>query len=447
MSTIKGTFQRPSYRNTVTLWSKSLFLFFVLLIPPVLSDTPGDREKNRETDTPRGQRWTSARPVSEHDLPGDSWARIQQEIRESEYEITWQERTYLSDTEASWQAPNRAHGFRIYFTEKGIRVIPRTESEPSWEWGLALAGYGRAEHVWAVAPAELVPEKNRIEYARQGMTEWYLNDLEGLEQGFKLNVPPEEIGPPSGSDDSASPPGFRRPRDVYDHEPVYLVLSLTGSLSPEISEDGQAISFRGPDGRRRVLYSELAVSDSLGEQLPAWMEGFAEAGMRGVRLVVDDRKAVYPVTVDSLATDPSSVLPGYEYVAAAGDVNGDGYSDIIVGDPRFDGGLTDEGKVLIFFGNDQGDPADSWSAEGEQAGAQFGLSFGTAGDLNGDGYADVIIGAPYYGLSSEGAAFVWYGSPSMPSTSPPVAARDADWTAQSDWVDSQMGFGYPRPET
>ena len=55
----------------------------------------------------------------------------------------------------------------------------------------------------------------------------------------------------------------------------------------------------------------------------------------------------------------------------------------------------------------------SWTAqEGDQANATFGDSVGTAGDVNGDGYSDVIIGARAYdsGQTNEGRAFVYHGS-------------------------------------
>lgn len=62
---------------------------------------------------------------------------VEADIRASEYHITWQDRIALSDLEEAWQSPNRAHNFRIYYTETGIRVIPRTGAETSWEWVLA----------------------------------------------------------------------------------------------------------------------------------------------------------------------------------------------------------------------------------------------------------------------------------------------------------------------
>jgi hypothetical protein len=124
--------------------------------------------------------------------PAYWWSRVQQDIAASEYEASWQRADELDDVDEAWHAPNRAHGFRIYFTETGIRVVPRTEAEPSWEWGLTLAGYGRGSTVWPVSGASLVPEDARIEYHRRGMTEFYVNAPRGLEQGFVLSAPPEE---------------------------------------------------------------------------------------------------------------------------------------------------------------------------------------------------------------------------------------------------------------
>jgi len=62
----------------------------------------------------------------------------------------------------------------------------------------------------------------------------------------------------------------------------------------------------------------------------------------------------------------------------------------------------------------------NWGNEGDQAGAQFGYSVATAGDVNGDGYAEVIVGAPYYdhGQTDEGAVAVYHGSATGLSLNP-----------------------------
>jgi hypothetical protein len=103
--------------------------------------------------------------------------------------VTWQEHTYLPDLAAAYQAPNRAQNLRTYFTPDGIRAIPRTGST-AWEWGLTLTGYGYEGAIQPVAPATLSADGDRVEYHRGSLTEWYVNDERGLEQGFTLYAPP-----------------------------------------------------------------------------------------------------------------------------------------------------------------------------------------------------------------------------------------------------------------
>jgi hypothetical protein len=123
-------------------------------------------------------------------------------------------------------------------------------------------------------------------------------------------------------------------------------------------------------------------------------------------------------------------------VSQAGDVNGDGYSDIIVGAPEYDHGEMDEGGAFIYHGSSSGlSISPDWTAESNQEEAFFGVSVSQAGDVNGDGYSDVIVGAWEYdhGEMYEGCAFVYYGSSSGLSTSP-------DWTAESDQAYANFGF-------
>jgi hypothetical protein len=103
-------------------------------------------------------------------------------------------------------------------------------------------------------------------------------------------------------------------------------------------------------------------------------------------------------------------------VASAGDVNGDGYADVIVGIPFFDGGQSDEGRAYLYFGSPSGLSFTSgWTAESNNIGAQYGTSVANAGDVNGDGYTDVIVGAPYFdnGQLDEGRAFLYLAPPEV----------------------------------
>ncbi|MBI2565797.1 MAG: FG-GAP repeat protein [Candidatus Schekmanbacteria bacterium] len=108
-------------------------------------------------------------------------------------------------------------------------------------------------------------------------------------------------------------------------------------------------------------------------------------------------------------------------VAAAGDVNGDGHGDVVIGVPGFDGGETNEGQARVYDGSGNGLSATpSWSAEGGLAAANFGHSVAGAGDVNGDGYGDVIVGAPFYndGFGVLGRVYVFHGSATGLAASP-----------------------------
>jgi hypothetical protein len=106
-------------------------------------------------------------------------------------------------------------------------------------------------------------------------------------------------------------------------------------------------------------------------------------------------------------------------IAPAGDVNGDGYDDVVVGVPSNSVvGMTDRGAAYVFNGGPAGlssVPARTWF--GGTSGGQFGFSVSGAGDVNGDSYADVIVGAPFQ-LAGNGAAHLFLGAPAASPPSP-----------------------------
>ncbi len=106
-------------------------------------------------------------------------------------------------------------------------------------------------------------------------------------------------------------------------------------------------------------------------------------------------------------------------VSSVGDVNGDGYDDLLIGNFYADpNGLADSGKSYIIFGKSSGfsdidvsnlTPEQGFAIFGENAGDKSGYSISGAGDFNGDGYSDFIIGAPYAN-SNAGAVYVIYSN-------------------------------------
>ncbi len=111
---------------------------------------------------------------------------------------------------------------------------------------------------------------------------------------------------------------------------------------------------------------------------------------------------------------------GYS-VSSAGDVNGDGFSDVIIGSINNDAGGMNAGRAYVYFGAANMDSIADWISTGEASEDQFGSSVASVGDVNGDGFGDIIVGAYLNdaGGSNAGRAYVYFGGTNMDST--------ADW--------------------
>ena len=144
--------------------------------------------------------------------------------------------------------------------------------------------------------------------------------------------------------------------------------------------------------------------------------------------------------------------PGDDYgfkIAWAGDVFGDGYDDVLVSAPGYD---HNRGKVYLYRGGPDGLSKDPiWTAVGEAQGDEFGTVIGGAGDLNGDGYADIFIDSATHNSHSwkmdhAGKLYVYYGGPQGFSQKPSWEAEgDAEWGDFGDFasgVGDTTGWGY-----
>jgi hypothetical protein len=125
-------------------------------------------------------------------------------------------------------------------------------------------------------------------------------------------------------------------------------------------------------------------------------------------------------------------------VALAGDVDGDGFTDLAVGMPLASAGELSEGLVSIYRGGPSLSTLPAWVINEPSAG--YGANLGTTlagGDVDGDGFADLVVGAPYEALDGipGGGVHVYAGS----LAGPPSAA-----TITLAWVDAvpNSQFGY-----
>jgi len=230
----------------------------------------------------------------------------------------------------------------------------------------------------------------RVERLHDGLDEWWVALGSGVEFGFDLLEPPLGVGM------------------------VVVELQVDGAL---VETDGETAWLTDDDGGLWTVGGLLAW-DAHGEPLGTLMEVDDNDHLL---LIIDDTDATWPITVDPLISTASATLSngsttdGHGYsIDGAGDVNGDGFDDVVVGAPF------DSNEVLVYFGSATGpsltpDQALTTALTGTDD-DDWGWSVASAGDVNGDGFGDVIVGAPKWTSSTGGAAVLLGSSTGLASS-------------------------------
>lgn len=348
----------------------------------------------------------SAETADIEGLESSSWyTEALRNIEASEYNITYDE------TGDIYQSPNRANNLRFYYYEDGFKVEPR-ESSDDWNIDIRLSSYGRMNKQ-SYTGGVIDQENNTLRVEGTDITIDYLNDKRGMRQDFIVN---KEL-PGTGN--------------------LELVFEVTGDIRTEVTSN--AVKFK-TDSKTVMEYKNLNIYDINQKKL----NGTFQSTPEGFKIVVDDIDAQYPITIDPLSTTPdwmdesdqADSYYGYS-VCTAGDVNGDGYSDVIVGARYYDNGEFDEGAAFVYYGSVTGLSATpDWIGESDQIGAEYGRSAATAGDVNGDGYSDIIVGARYYNdvEINDGKIYVYFGSASG------LVSATADWSWSCHQMDACLGY-------
>ena len=136
-------------------------------------------------------------------------------------------------------------------------------------------------------------------------------------------------------------------------------------------------------------------------------------------------------------------------VAGVGDVNGDGVPDVLVGAPRQNVGPGNywQGRAFVFSGAD-GSPLHTLNNPGAPSRAEFGYAVAGAGDVNGDGVPDLLVGAPGQNVGviiEQGQAFVFSGADGsrLHTLNDPTPQRMARFGSDVAGVGDVNGDGVP----
>ncbi|MEA3193375.1 MAG: hypothetical protein QOD26_1708, partial [Betaproteobacteria bacterium] len=228
------------------------------------------------------------------------------------------------------------------------------------------------------------------------------------------------------------------PRGSYSGS-SYLVFGGAGGFASNLdlsALDGtNGFQISGEDELHQSGHSLSGAGDVNGDGIADYVVGAWGADDHGVdtgaAYVVFGRTGGYASDFDLSALngvngfqfigEASDDFAGFSAVSGAGDVNGDGYDDVLVGAFGSDEHGADAGAAYVIYGAAGGfgaslelsalDGFNGFQVSGGSAADYAGRSVSGAGDVNGDGYSDLVIGAPKtdFAGTDSGAGYVVFG--------------------------------------
>jgi len=180
------------------------------------------------------------------------------------------------------------------FDERGVTITP---DKGGWEWGLELQSYGFPGHERKTTECGgAKTEGGRIEFRRDEiLTEWFVNDRRGLEQGWTIN---------------------ERPRGYEEGGVLRLRLDVRGGLIPKIAS--RDVEFLNENGTSILQYGGLKAWDANGMSVPVrWADG---GDHKGLCIELMDAGQSYPVVVDPVVKKTIALPDAWSIsVAISGD--------------------------------------------------------------------------------------------------------------------------------
>ncbi|SDH39378.1 FG-GAP repeat-containing protein [Dyadobacter soli] len=338
---------------------------------------------------------------------------LAESIAAREYHISYDR------TKHSHQSPNRRQNLRAHYRPGNLTIRNRIDSSGrNFELVLKNEGILADGRLIDQPDPNAKPEllENRLLLRHSKFTEEFINNENGVRQNFIVEQ---------------APVGTRE---------LTVKLSAIGMRVQNSGAENELSFFAKNDpAHPQLIYRDLKCWDAQKQPLIAHMTGKGQQ----ILITVDVRGASYPVTIDPivvngspgnanavLESDQADAWLGFS-VASAGDVNADGYSDVLAGAPHFDNGEAEEGAAFLYYGSANGLNPVPTVFESNQAHAEMGYSVSSAGDINADGFSDIALGAPFYdkGQPNEGVVFIHFGSPKGIKPNPAVTLEGNQFEA------------------
>lgn len=266
----------------------------------------------------------------------------------------------------AYQARNQGQQWLARFDGRGVTLRP---DAGGWTWGLELARFGFAgEDREVCSPLAVCADGQRMTYAWDATwEEWWVNSERGLEHGYTVHERPTP----------------------WTAGPLTITLAVRGDLSPRVQADGRGLYFSTAFGVDALTYTGLSVFDADGLTLPARFQASGST----VILLIDERGARYPLTIDPIAQQAYLKASN----TSAGDQFGGSISvwgDTVVVGARFedsgatgvngnqsDNGALDSGAAYVFVRSGAVWIQEAYlKASNTDAGDQFGWSVSVSGD-------------------------------------------------------------------
>ncbi|MBI4512452.1 MAG: FG-GAP repeat protein, partial [Deltaproteobacteria bacterium] len=293
----------------------------------------------------------------------------------------------ISPTAAGFEAASPSQRLKVAWDPRGVSFSPLTQRlGRDFEVTARLRAVARGSQAWSLSPGAAATElgdcqsdgsrglegecQRRLEINHGVLRETWENLGDRIQQAIHIDAPL---------------PGSRS-------GPLDIEMDIDGAVV-EIEGDGVAKLVARDGGA--TIRAELRAISAAGEPVPFTATGsisslsfsFPDMSNIGDFLVIyslgsaawqmegNDRRAYF----------------GSE-MTSAGDVNGDGYDDIIIGCRSCENGQADEGRAFVFHGSSTGlAKSVSWIGEINRAYTYFASEVDAAGDENGDGYDDVVV--------------------------------------------------------